>query len=105
MLDAELIKVHLHLDDDEFTDQLPLLTAYARAAWRLIENRTGRALFAVLPEIAPENALLLDDDVRLAMLLLVAHWYSNREAISEGAPVPIPLAFDALIGPYRWVTL
>ena len=123
MLKPELIKAHLHLDDDEFTDQQALLTAYGRAAWRLVENRTGRTLIDVgpvqegetwadlhakLPEGSPENAAPLDDDLTLAMLLLVAHWDKNREAVSENGvqtQQALPLAFDALIEPYRWITL
>ncbi|HBO8236488.1 phage gp6-like head-tail connector protein [Pseudomonas aeruginosa] len=123
MLKPELIKAHLRLDDDEFTAQQALLTAYGRAAWRLVENRTGRTLidvgpvlegetwadlFAKLPEGSPENAAPLDDDLTLAMLLVVAHWDKNREAVSENGvqtQQALPLAFDALIEPYRWITL
>lgn len=102
-----MIKAHLRLDDDS-TDEDALLQAYGRAAWKLVQNKTGRLLIAgdALPDDAPENALLLDDDWRLAMLLLVAHWYEHREAASEAAGMKVlPLAVDALIGPYRWFSL
>lgn len=102
-----MIKAHLRLDDDS-TDEDTLLQAYGCAAWRLVQNKTGRMLIAgdALPDDAPENALLLDDDWRLAMLLLVAHWYEHREAASEAAGMKVlPLAVDALIGPYRWFSL
>lgn len=102
-----MIKAHLRLDDDS-TDEDALLHAYGRAAWKLVQNKTGRLLIAgdALPDDAPENALLLDDDWRLAMLLLVAHWYEHREAASEAAGMKVlPLAVDALIGPYRWFSL
>ncbi|NNA11380.1 phage gp6-like head-tail connector protein [Pseudomonas lundensis] len=107
MLELSMIKAHLRLDDDS-TDEDTLLQAYGRAAWRLVQNKTGRMLIAgdALPDDAPENALLLDDDWRLAMLLLVAHWYEHREAASEAAGMKVlPLAVDALIGPYRWFSL
>ena len=102
-----MIKAHLRLDDDS-TDEDTLLQAYGCTAWRLVQNKTGRMLIAgdALPDDAPENALLLDDDWRLAMLLLVAHWYEHREAASEAAGMKVlPLAVDALIGPYRWFSL
>lgn len=123
MLKAELIAAHLRLSDEEFTEQAPTLTAYAGAAWRLVENTIGRRLFdvgpllpdltaeqltALLPAGAPEGALPLDDDLRLAMLLLVAHWDKNREAVSENgvqSQQPLPLAFGALTNPYRWFDL
>mgnify|MGYP001233593676 CR=1 FL=1 len=41
--------------------------------------------------------------IRHAMLLLVGHWYANREAVGAGAP--LPFAVDALLTPYRMVTL
>lgn len=81
------------------------------AAHRMIENRTCRTLFPVggIPADAPENALEAADDIRLALLLLVAHWYEHREAVamasSGNAAVTLPLAFDALIGPYRWINV
>ena len=107
MLDLSLIKVHLRLDDDH-TGEDTLLQAYGRAAWVLSQNKTGRLWVAAdeLPEGAQENAVVLDDDVRLAMLLLVAHWYEHREAASEVSGIKVlPLAVDALLGPYRWFTL
>jgi uncharacterized phiE125 gp8 family phage protein len=40
--------------------------------------------------------------IRQAMLLLIGHWYRNRESVNVGNIVSeLPQAFDALIGPYR----
>ena len=39
--------------------------------------------------------------IRHAALMLLAHWYENREAVSEGKPVPVPMAVDALLGVER----
>lgn len=36
-----------------------------------------------------------------AVLLLVGHWYANREAVGQGAQ-EIPLAVDALVSQMRW---
>lgn len=126
MLTLQVIKEHCRLELDE-TEEDSLLKVYGRAAWRLVESRSGRKLFEVAPEGAteeqlndedflrpllppgaPENALPVTDDVRLAMLLLVAHWFKNREAVTEASSSgakDLPLAFDALIHPYRWITL
>ena len=42
--------------------------------------------------------------VRLAILLLVSHWYQNREAVNVGNITSLmPLAFDELIRPLRRV--
>lgn len=38
---------------------------------------------------------------RQAILLIVAHWYANREAVGEDLRI-IPLAFDGLLDVLRW---
>ena len=127
MLTIEQIKGHCRLELDDTEEDAQLLI-YSRAAWRLVETSTRRKLFAVelpadappeagndedylrslLPSTAPENALPVTDDVTLAMLLLVAHWYRNREAVTEASSSgskALPLAFAELIGSYRWFSL
>jgi hypothetical protein len=127
MLTLEQIKSHCRLELDE-TEEDTLLQGYARAACRLVESSTGRRLYRVtlpadapdgadgdddylrslLPAGAPENALPVTADVELAMLLLVAHWHRNREPVTESTSngvKALPLAFDALVQPYRWFTL
>ena len=42
--------------------------------------------------------------VKGAVLMLVAHWYATREAVS-GAMAPVPMAADALISALRWVRM
>ena len=44
--------------------------------------------------------------IRQAMLLLIAHWYENRAAVSLGtSPSALPMAVDALLAPYRRIRL
>lgn len=44
--------------------------------------------------------------IRQAMLLLIGHWYRNRESVTGDVVNELPQAFDALIGPYRtWALL
>jgi len=39
-----------------------------------------------------------------AILLMIGHWYNNREATIIGvSAITLPLAVDALLGPYRWI--
>src|SRR5690606_23360416 len=40
-----------------------------------------------------------------AQLLLIAHWYQNREAVAEGTFNEIPLAVEALAGPFGQPTV
>jgi len=41
--------------------------------------------------------------IKHAILLMVGHWYANREAVSEGQMHELPMAVEALIRPYRRV--
>ena len=44
----------------------------------------------------------VDDTLKRAILMLVAHWYEFRGAIPpDQQPVSLPAGFDALITPYR----
>lgn len=43
----------------------------------------------------------LPENVRHAMLLLIAHWYENREDVAFGQPVPIPHGVEALLSMTR----
>ena len=52
---------------------------------------TVRAGYAVVPT-----------PIKQAILLLVGHWYANREAVVTGATLAtLPLAVDRLLAPYR----
>ena len=45
------------------------------------------------------NAAAVPASIKHAILMLVAHWYENREAV--GKAEALPMAFHALIAPYR----
>lgn len=40
------------------------------------------------------------EDIRAALLLLVAHWFENREAVTDSRPVPQLLAFERIMNKY-----
>ena len=45
-------------------------------------------------------------DLKHAILLLVGHWYANREAVNPGNMASeVPLAFTALMDPFRRLTV
>lgn len=43
--------------------------------------------------------------IKAAIMLLVGHWYENREAVTAGAMSELPLAVDALISPHLRIGL
>jgi uncharacterized phiE125 gp8 family phage protein len=54
------------------------------------------------PGASPDDTqAAVPEALRQALLLLVSHWYQNREPVAVGVSVaPMPLAVDALVGPY-----
>jgi uncharacterized phiE125 gp8 family phage protein len=38
-----------------------------------------------------------------AMLMLISHWFWNRDAVVQGQYAPLPLAVDCLLGDYKFV--
>ncbi|MBY5942774.1 head-tail connector protein [Halomonas sp. DP5N14-9] len=103
MLDLPTIKLHCRLDPD-YTEEDDLLEVYSQAASRFIENQTDRTLYASSDSVPDEDdcPLVMDGSVRTAMLLLIGHWYENREAVVVGTITSeVPMAVEALIQPYR----
>ena len=49
------------------------------------------------------NAAAVPAAIRQAMLLMVSHWYENRDAVIVGSsqPTVLPMAVDALLAPFR----
>ncbi len=103
MLALNLVKEHCRIEAD-FTADDALLQIYIGAAVRYVETWTRRTLYVKSSDPGfegDEDALLLRDDVRAAMLLLICSWYENREAVAMGEALPMPFAFEALLQPYR----
>lgn len=93
MLDMTTVKMHLRVDGDE---EDALIGGYLEAAKAHVEQHCDRQLVDADP-VEPEQ-MGLTRDVEQAILLLVGHWYSNREAVVVGgAPSAVPLAVDRLL--------
>lgn len=89
------LKVQVKVEEDDASED-GLLQIILAAAIRTIENRTGRT-FA-------DSASVIDDAdgpaARMAVLLLGAHWYRNRESVVIGAmPSELPMSVEYLITP------
>lgn len=105
MIDLGTVKAHLRVDGDE---EDSLIQGYADAAISTFELWTNRRLIAegeALPDPVG-NALIITKAVRQGALLLIGHWYANREAVATGTiATELPLATNALWRPHRWVNL
>ncbi|GFM73601.1 hypothetical protein PSCICL_45930 [Pseudomonas cichorii] len=92
MLDLATVKVHLRVDGDE---EDALIAGYIEAATAHVEQHCDRKLVETDP-VEPEQ-MGLTGDVKQAVLLLVGHWYANREAVAVGGLTAVPLAVDRLL--------
>lgn len=53
------------------------------------------------PVVAAEAATTVPAALKVAILLMVGHWYENRETVAEGGFSELPFAANALIAPFR----
>ncbi|WP_457948204.1 head-tail connector protein [Enterobacter mori] len=107
LLSPEEIKAQLRLDED-YTDEDNFLELLGRAVQARTENYLNRRLYGAdgggVPEEDPEG-LILSDDIRMGMLLLLTHLYENRSTVTEVEKVELPMSFNWLVGPYRHIPL
>ena len=83
------------------TNALPedatLLELYADAAEEQIEVDINRPL----AELIPEGEHSYPKKIKLAVLLLVGHWYRNREAFSTVEMKEVPKTYNTLVASFR----
>jgi uncharacterized phage protein (predicted DNA packaging) len=112
MITLAELKAQLRLNaDDDSEDNL--LQIYIEAAASKLQVDLNRTVLASQAEYDAVNQdplvdttdMVLTPNIRLALLLLAGHFYANREATSEVALTEVPLAYEALITPYRIINL
>ncbi len=97
-LDEAKQQCSLELD---FTDVDTYLQLLIDAAVNKVENSINKRLVAVGSVVA-EDDLVITPSLKMATLLLIGHWYINREAVVTGTiATTVPLAYESLISPYR----
>lgn len=105
MIALTLVKQQLrvfHDDEDE------LIQGYTDAALSAFESWTNRTLIDPAHELPdpPGKAIALSKSIQQGALLLIGHWYANRETVAVGvSAVELPMATNALWNPHRWVNL
>lgn len=93
MIELATLKMHLRVDGDE---EDALIGGYLEAAKAHIEQHCDRRLVEANP-VEPDE-MGLTRDVEQALLLLVGHWYANREAVVMGGGASaVPLAVERLL--------
>lgn len=90
--------------EPEMTEEDGLLAGLIEAALSHLQADINAPLLPVLEQGQPGQ--LLTPALRLAALLLIGHWYVNREAVVTGTiATTLPLAYDSLIHPYRQIVV
>lgn len=93
MIDLARVKLHLRVDGDE---EDMVIAGYFEAAKSHVAMHCDRILVEADP-VGPEE-MGLTPDVEQAILLLVGHWYANREAVVIGTiSTAVPLTVDRLL--------
>ena len=105
MIDLPIVKAHLRVDHD---DEDALIEGYRDAALSAFETWTNRILVdpeGTLPDPVG-NALLMTKAIKQGALMLIGHWYSDKESVViGGVAVELPMATSALWKPHRWVNI
>ena len=113
LLDLELVKNHLRVDD---TDSDSIILAYQAAAESIIAQYLDRDIYAAgdSPTSTDQYALELQPPITAAILLYIGDLYSSRETEDTdfqrrpvvGFPAVLPRQIRALLAPYRvWRTV
>lgn len=107
MVTLELVKMHLRLEADDFSEDAYLthLISCALDAFVVFTNRALIAADANLPNPVG-NTMRITSSVKQGVLLLIGQWYVNREAVVIGVSVEdMPMATKSLWTPYRWANI
>ena len=93
MLDLDRVKLHLRVDGD---GEDAVISGYLEAAKAHVAMHCDRELVESAPT-GPEQ-MAFTPDVEQAVLLLVGHWYANREAVVIGTiSTAVPLSVERLL--------
>ncbi|MCK3656237.1 hypothetical protein A4G19_15640 [Pasteurellaceae bacterium Macca] len=99
MLDLRLVKLHCRVDGDEDDE---LLKSFINSATGFIQSQLNRGLYEERVPDDDLNGIVINGPIRQAMLMTIAHWYENREAVFTGAITKeIEFGTWRLIQPYR----
>lgn len=87
--------------DTYLTQLIAAVEAHIRRRLSCTFVETAAELEAMDPK--PVKAIIIDQsqDLTLAALLLIGHWFNNREAVSTEQMVEVPMAFENLIFDFR----
>ena len=94
----EQCRLEMYIKDED-----TLLTLLGEAAEAKATTYLNRNLYATKADIPALDAdgIVLTNDIKLGMLMLISHWYENRSSVSELEMSETPQAFEFLLYPRR----
>lgn len=106
LLDIDLVKSHLRVDD---TDSDTLIAAYQGAAEEAIEQYLDRDIYLAGTSPTTVDGIALNPAITAAILLLIGDMYADRETedsdfqrrAQPGQNSVFPRQVRALLAPYR----
>jgi len=70
--------------------------------WPVVRNQIDAITVRFVCGYGASGSGYVPEPIRQAMLLLIGHWYNNREAVIVGVTTSeVPFAVEALLFPYR----
>ncbi|WP_430317526.1 head-tail connector protein [Pseudomonas nitroreducens] len=105
MIDLVVVKAHLRVRHSEDDIYIQDLITDAVDTFNARTNRTLVAADGQLPDPVG-NAIRMTGSIRRGALLLIAHWYSNRETAVIGTITSeLPMATQYLWESHRWINV
>ena len=100
ILTVDEVKVHLRIEEDDEDEYIASLIRQAQSA---AEDfcRVSFEPETVLDEEGNETTTSAPEPVRLAVLLMVSHYYENRDNPDRAVYGTMRIAFENLLYPYR----
>lgn len=96
---VEEVKNYLKVENDEDDN---LISSLIIAAMQYCEVFLGRPITE--GKMTDENRWEVPEPVRIAIYMLVAHWYENRGVMADKLSGEIAYSVSALLWPYRLIT-
>ena len=103
-LTKEEIRFQCRLDEDD-TSEAPMLELYASAAEQAVIQHLNRNLYKDEVPEDDSTGLVIQPTHKMAMLLMTAQLYENREVTSDLTMKEVPLAYEYLLQADRIIPL
>ena len=91
------MKLQCRIDYD-FDDSL--LEMYEKGAFKYIESYINREIITDDTELT-DNQIRFTDELKIAELMIISSYYSNREAVSSTNMNIVPMAAQSILEMYR----